>query len=611
MPCFRQLFPYFFIIICLVRCIPSLAQNVTEEWVRLHDGEGPGDEYFQASAIDAEGNIYLTSTSFTAPAYSFGSLQNHGEILTVKYSPSGEVLWASRFVEESGRSISQFSDEARAIVLDGLGGVYVTGVRQTETAPFIIKQDIILFKLNVENGEKIWDSEFAEGDEDKEVHAVTIDESANLYLTGTSIASSTLQNYLTLKYNGMNGDLLWDRQYDGVGKGNDKASAIAVDKEGGVVVTGKSFREVISFPGHGPSYQVYDIATIRYDADNGEELWSAAYTGDTLVDVGGSLQFQPINTFLAIDDEGDVYVAAKYRSMFGTGGVSAGVVTMKYNSENGNQVWESRYNSNSATDPSIALDGSGGVYVAGHFGLSNAQRTFYTIKYESASGEGLWEETFTGVTGNFLSAPQVHVGNADDVYLTSISDSVGIDNGIATLRINSMNGSLIWNKFYRASLTSLRPFRSLTSTPHIALLVDESGIPYVMGSAYTTDNRINSNLFIVSYSVERGAVLWNEQYEATGHLHDFVRASAVDAAGNIYVAGISTGFGIGNDIRVVKYSNSGEELWVRTYDGGVHDRLEAIALDGAGGVYLAGTSGLAVRSDFLTLKLNASDGAVV
>lgn len=83
-------------------------------------------------------------------------------------------------------------------------------------------------------------------------------------------------------------------------------------------------------------------------------------------------------------------------------------------------------------------------------------------------------------------------------------------------------------------------------------------------------------------------------------------ACVCDAAGNTYVAGscmgntfwgtnsiVSVG-GYGNeDLALVKYSPTGEVLWVRKASGSYKEAGRALALDGAGGVYLAGmtTSG--------------------
>lgn len=46
-------------------------------------------------------------------------------------------------------------------------------------------------------------------------------------------------DYFTIAYNS-NGDTLWTRTYNGSGNGNDKATAIAADGAGNIIVTGES-----------------------------------------------------------------------------------------------------------------------------------------------------------------------------------------------------------------------------------------------------------------------------------------------------------------------------------------------------------------------------------
>ncbi len=92
-------------------------------------------------------------------------------------------------------------------------------------------------------------------------------------------------------------------------------------------------------------------------------------------------------------------------------------------------------------------------------------------------------------------------------------------------------------------------------------------------------------------------------------------ACVSDAAGNTYVAGSSSGItvwgtnsvtslgGYGNDDMVlVKYSPTGGVLWVRKAAGSSKEEGRALSLDGAGGVYLAGTT----TSDVLPLSTNVS-----
>ena len=58
-------------------------------------------------------------------------------------------------------------------------------------------------------------------------------------MTGYSRDTNNFTDYATIKYSGA-GVPLWTNLYNGTGKGNDDAFAIAVDNNGNVFVTGQS-----------------------------------------------------------------------------------------------------------------------------------------------------------------------------------------------------------------------------------------------------------------------------------------------------------------------------------------------------------------------------------
>jgi len=106
---------------------------------------------------------------------------------------------------------------------------------------------------------------------------------------------------------------------------------------------------------------------------------------------------------------------------------------------------------------------------------------------------------------------------------------------------------------------------------------------------------------------------WVRTYNGPGNDYDEARAIAVDASGNIYVAGQSCT----DDTlyffewATIKYDSSGNRLWVQTYDGlapGSDDKAYAIAVDGSGNVYVTGNSwgGYETQNDYATIKYDSS-----
>src|SRR4030067_3545481 len=141
-----------------------------------------------------------------------------------------------------------------------------------------------------------------------ESKALVVDDSGNVYVTGRSLGSGSLDNFTTLKYNS-NGDTLWVRSYNGLGNGIDVATSIAVDSSGNVYATG--------YTDNGSSD---DFTTIKYSS-TGDTVWVRNYNGP-----GNGLDQAHA---LAIDNSGDVYVTGSSR---GSGGTLRDYATIKYSS---------------------------------------------------------------------------------------------------------------------------------------------------------------------------------------------------------------------------------------------------------------------------------------
>ncbi|MFD2247169.1 SBBP repeat-containing protein [Pontibacter ruber] len=570
---------------------PAIAQKVAAEWEQRYNGQGQSKEYFQSSAMDKEGNLYLTGTSYGAPAFRFGASREHGEILTVKYAPSGEVLWSNTFVADSSRDIFEYSEVAYGIAVDESGGVYVSGVRQIQTSDLEINQKVILFRLNTADGAQVWNTTFSVENEVFEPAAITADRSGGVYLTGTS--------YRTFKFDARTGSRIWSARYTGAvgssgGSETDIARAIVVDEKGGVVVTGRSFLKFLYHVGHGPALPVYSYATVKFDAATGASLWEARYTGDTTSTVENDARA------MALDSAGDVYVTGTRRGTV----ADEGLVTIKYSNSSGEQLWTSR-NSNGYESNAIVTDDAGGVYITGSsYQGSMLHDALLTVKYSAASGQQLWENKHPKPPGaGYITSRTMAVGKANDVYVAGISGDQLHNTGYTTIRYNAASGSTQWRDFYRVSL----------SRGNLNIHLNSNGNVFVAGSAFN-EGFANSDYVLLRYAAATGGQPEVNRYEALDNANETAIVVAVDETGNTYVAGISFmefSVGTGIDLVIVAYAPTGEVLWEKRVDKGSEDRPSAIALDDAGGIYITGSAGDQGTADYLTMKLQAADGAVV
>ncbi|MGH2575376.1 MAG: T9SS type A sorting domain-containing protein, partial [Ignavibacteria bacterium] len=323
---------------------------------------------------------------------------------TIKYNSDGDSLWVVRFDGE-GHS----EDKAYAITVDEIGEIHITGCVTgigSGTDYCTIKYD--------SNGEVIWNKVYnGTGNSEDVSCGIKVDVSRNVYVTGYSTESGSNKDYTTIKYDS-SGATLWVAVYNGPGNHEDKANSITLDNEGNILVTGTSRNT--------SSSSSQDYATVKYDT-GGVQQWAARYNG-----TGNSVD---IAYAVAIGNDNEVLVTGSSRSSWYSS--SSDYATVKYNS-NGVQQWVSRYNgTGNSVDIAYAIAVSltdDAVFVTGssRSTLLEGSEDMVTVKYSLSSGTQLQVSRINGPGDGEDAALDIIVDDNNNVSITGYVSVGGLDN---------------------------------------------------------------------------------------------------------------------------------------------------------------------------------------
>ncbi len=266
------------------------------------------------------------------------------------------------------------------------------------------------------------------------------------------------------------------------------------------------------------------------------------------------------------------------------------MVTMKYG-PTGNVLWEATYTgSGSDYGSAVALLPDGGAVAVGRSVGAGTDWDVVTIRL-SPSGQELWVRRYDGPVSGVDFGTAVTTDTEGNVYVAG--HSMGNDDGpdYVVLKYDSF-GNLLWERRYTNGARDVPVAIALDPDRNVLVAGwsgSENGLDYLVAK-YSND----------------GDPLWQARYDGPGHWDDVLRAMVIDGAGNVYITGRSWGDGVSWDFGTVKYSPTGQELWVRRVNanGANPDEANGLALT-PDGVVVTGWS-TTVNPDIWTVSYSAA-----
>jgi hypothetical protein len=387
--------------------------------------------------------------------------------------------------------------------------------------------------------QQAWVARYNNGITNGTNQAVTmaLDTNGNIYITGFSQNTNGNLGYATIKY-APNGNQLWVARYDSTNYPLAQATGLALDYQSNVVVTGSA-------------------VTVKYDS-KGNQLWTLPYSG----------------AGVAVDSSNSVCIT----------GVASNYTTMKFTPA-GSNLWTQTFTSAGPCGAqTINLGPSDTIYVCGYEFYSympELHRVHATlIKYDSL-GTQLWTANTGSGPQGYAIVQDAKVDNAGNLYFVCNYDLGWA--GFIHYAFSASGGVLFPASDPTSNRYSLGNSLALDCSNNVFVTGESASGQYV--GAYCTC-KINT----------AGAYVWTNGYPyipTLTHQSTTTNAAtsiAVDHLNNVYVTGYSEGTNSGLDIVTIKYDNNGNQIWLQRYNGPGNgdDEGNAIAVDANGNVYVAG-----------------------
>lgn len=148
------------------------------QWLGRYNGPFNSQSSPSSLKVDGFGNVYVTGSSESFYA-------------TIKYNSDGDSLWVKRYTKPGSSG-----GGASSIAIDGFSNVYVTGsIYETGT-----RSNYVSIKYN-SFGDTIWVKKYnGVTNETDEAKSILVDHFGNVYVTGSSDGIGSNSNIATIKY---------------------------------------------------------------------------------------------------------------------------------------------------------------------------------------------------------------------------------------------------------------------------------------------------------------------------------------------------------------------------------------------------------------------------
>ncbi len=295
------------------------------------------------------------------------------------------------------------------------------------------------------------------------------------------------------------------------------SNAVATDAAGDTYLTG-SFRSTAAFDPKSSAATITTAGTqdtfVAKYGPTGALIWARTFAGQATTSTGGFTTYAVSQgSAIAVDGSGNVFVSGSFSGTVSLSGTSiprlissAAGTTEPFVAKldaSGNAIWVdavagTAYDTDSAN--ALALDGSGGVVIAGSFSDSatfgpitltaTGSSDAFAARLDS-NGTFLWAVSTQGTPGSNASIQGLAVDSFGNVDLAGFfTNTVDFDPSSATANLVSAGGldAVLWKLDANGHFLWARSYGSIDTDDADAIAVDASGNVYATGLFSDTVN---------------------------------------------------------------------------------------------------------------------------
>jgi hypothetical protein len=396
-------------------------------------------------AVDSTGNVYVggyyNSAELTTPPLT--NRLGNTDAFAIQLDSVGNITWSQHYggtgANTYGNSIAV---NGTGVYLGGsFGGNHLTNPGLTK----IGNDDAFAIKLDSTTGTPTWAKNFGGSAGSTYGNSIAVDSAGNVYLGGhfrvTNLTDSVAQILQTrigardafaIKLNS-SGTTVWGKNFGG-SSASAYGNSVAVDSAGNVYLGGSYESSRLTTPPDLTPINASDSDAFAFKLDStGTTVWARNF--------GGSAGAYTYGNSIAVDSTGNVYLGGYFTSDPLTTPELAQIgsrdaFAFKLNTA-GTTTWSANFGGTgaTATGNSIAVDGSGNVYLAGTFGTASLTTPPLTL---SASQHGFVLKQLIPACGSAnATTPLVTSAPSANLCATGTAGSVTASNSAYTWSCSS------------------------------------------------------------------------------------------------------------------------------------------------------------------------------